>query len=97
MLRVQKNQCATCVYKEGSPVDPGPLEDAIRTKYGDFHSFRVCHSSENACCAGFWEKHKDHFQMGQLAQRLDMVEWVQDKESTRLSKEVAVMWKMRQK
>jgi hypothetical protein len=29
------------------------------------------------CCRGFWDRHKDEFPGGQLAQRLDCVEFVE--------------------
>jgi hypothetical protein len=41
-----------------------------------FRSYRVCHYSQTACCRGFWERHKDAFAAGQIAQRLGRVEEV---------------------
>ena len=46
---------------------------------GFFIAFRECHHAKprsGVCCRGFWEKHKDHFTAGQLAQRLDLVQFV---------------------
>jgi hypothetical protein len=41
-----------------------------------FKGWRVCHHSKDVCCRGFWNRHKDEFQAGQLAQRLGWVEFV---------------------
>jgi hypothetical protein len=45
---------------------------------GFFEGYRVCHYSNDAVCAGFWARHKDDFTGGQLAQRLGLVELVDD-------------------
>jgi hypothetical protein len=52
------------------------LEDAVRDPHMGFRGHRICHHSKDACCRGFWNAHKDEFQMGQIAQRLNMVEFV---------------------
>lgn len=77
-FRVQRNQCATCIYRPDSPLDLAQLEGAIADGYGGFKGFRICHHSEDACCRGFWDRHKDKFALGQVAQRLDMVTFVRD-------------------
>jgi hypothetical protein len=78
MFKVQKKMCATCIYRPDSPLDLKRLEDAVRDPSGfkGFRTYRICHHSENVCCRGFWEAHKDEFQLGQIAQRLGMVEFV---------------------
>ena len=79
-LRVQHAQCATCIYRKDSPLDLRTLEAAIADPHCDgfFVGHRVCHHSHDAVCAGFWRRHKDAFQLGQVAQRLRMVEFVND-------------------
>jgi hypothetical protein len=77
MFEVQKKQCATCIYRKDSPLNLKNLEDAIRDKYGGFNGFRVCHHSKNVCCRGFWNRHKDKFAAGQIAQRLGFVKFVE--------------------
>jgi hypothetical protein len=101
-LRVQKTACETCVYRPESPINPLELEESIREKVRGqeidfFTGFRICHLSKTACCAGFWVKNKDKFQMGQLAQRLNLVEFVQDNIPTRISKSVKRSWRKRDK
>ena len=79
-LRVQRKQCATCIYRKDSALDITKLEAQIadpRMK-GHFKGSRICHHSKTAVCNGFWKRHADHFDAGQLAQRLGLVELVND-------------------
>ena len=79
MFKVQRKQCSTCIYRSDSPLDLSKLEADISDKYGGFNGHRICHHSDNSnpvCCAGFWARHKDSFQLGQVAQRLKAVEFV---------------------
>lgn len=78
-FKVQKKLCETCIYRKDNPLDLGKLEDEIADGHGGFVTHRECHHSDDenpACCRGFWNKHKDNFPMGQVAQRLNMVEEV---------------------
>lgn len=77
-MRVQKTQCSTCIYRPDSPLDLKKLEADVADGYGGFKGHRICHHSDDACCAGFWARHKNEFQLGQIAQRLGMVEFVED-------------------
>jgi hypothetical protein len=43
---------------------------------GFFVGYRICHHSEDVCCRGFWNRHSEHFTLGQIAKRLGMVEFV---------------------
>lgn len=80
MFKVQKKQCKTCIYRKTSTLDIKNLEAQIADKFmeGYFKGHRVCHHSKDACCKGFWDRHKDHFTAGQLAQRLNFVEFVDE-------------------
>jgi hypothetical protein len=84
MFQVQAKQCKTCIYGpnwRGRPI--AELEDQVREKHRGatgFSGYRVCHSQKRSgkvCCRGFWNKHKNHFAMGQIAQRLGWVEFVE--------------------
>lgn len=77
-FKVQDRRCDTCIYRKDSPLDLAGLEAQIAdpNMAGFFTGHRVCHHSEDVCCRGFWDKHKDHFTLGQLAQRLNAVEFV---------------------
>jgi hypothetical protein len=78
-FKVMSNQCATCIYKKTSPLDIKKLEADITDRYGFFNGYRECHHAKRGscvCCRGFWNRHKDKFQAGQLAQRLNCMEFV---------------------
>lgn len=80
MLRVQRHQCASCIYRSDSPLDLQRLENDIADPRmaGHFKGYRICHHSGSAVCRGFWTRHKDDFDAGQIAQRLGIVELVDD-------------------
>jgi len=82
MLQVQKKQCDTCIFKQGLGWPIEALLDDVRdpNMEGHFRGYRICHSSKTACCAGFWARYKDNFDLGQVAQRLGFVEYVVHKE-----------------
>lgn len=77
MFSVQKKSCATCIYRKDSPLDLKKLEAEVSDDHG-FKSYRICHHSDSACCRGFWNRHKNKFQLGQVAQRLGLVKFVTD-------------------
>lgn len=78
MFKVQRKPCATCIYRSDSVLDLGKLEAEIADPHmkGFFSGYRICHHSDDACCRGFWSRHKNKFAMGQIAQRLGLVEFV---------------------
>lgn len=80
-FEVQSEMCASCIYRPDSPLDIKALEAQIADPRMDgfFSGYRACHHASNkraVCCRGFWNRHKDHFQVGQLAQRLGFVSFV---------------------
>lgn len=79
-IRVQSALCETCIYRPSSPLNLERLEAEILDPRmaGHFRSFRACHHADDAtvCCRGFWNRHKDHFDIGQVAQRLGAVAFV---------------------
>jgi hypothetical protein len=83
-MRVQKKQCKTCIFRSDvwPPERLAELLDQIRDPKMDgfFDGYRLCHHSNDAVCAGFWARHKDDFALGQIAQRLAFVEFVEDTE-----------------
>lgn len=75
-FKVQAKSCATCIYRKNSSLNIKQLEARVADKYGGFNGHRICHHSDDACCRGFWNRHKHKFAMGQIAQRLGMVRFV---------------------
>jgi hypothetical protein len=80
MLNVQAKQCATCIFRKDSPLDLKQLLAQIADPCceGFFKGHRICHHSKDAVCRGFWNRHKNDFTLGQLAQRFKLVEFVTD-------------------
>jgi len=79
MLKVQRRQCATCIYRPDSSLNLADLEQQIADPRmrGHFRGFRACHHAKrDVCCRGFWNRHRDHFDAGQIAQRLKLVAFV---------------------
>lgn len=77
MFLVQRRMCKTCIYRPDTSLDLSQLEADVSDGHGGFRTYRQCHHSETACCRGFWDIHKDRFQLGQIAQRLNFVEFVE--------------------
>lgn len=77
-FKVQKKMCSTCIYRPDSTLDLKVLEAQVADKYGGFKGHRICHHSDGACCQGFWNRHKDEFAAGQIAQRLGLVVFVEE-------------------
>ena len=79
MFRVRLTQCSTCIYRKDSPLDLKRLEAQVADPRmeGFFRGHRACHKhrGKSVCCRGFWNRHKDRFTAGQLAQRLRWVEF----------------------
>lgn len=86
MFEIQKRMCATCIYRSDSLLDLATLEAEIADPHvrGHFKSFRVCHHSDTACCRGFWDRHRDDFDLGQIVQRLRLVREVDHDNSKEL-------------
>jgi hypothetical protein len=81
-LRVQRVPCDTCIFRKESPLDLKALLDAVRDfsvpGFLYFKGHRICHHSTDAVCSTFWTKFRDKFTLGQIAQRLGVVEYVDD-------------------
>lgn len=75
MLEVIKRACDTCIYRKDSGFDTRELEAQVADPHmdGQFAGYRICHHHESAVCRGFWNRHKDKFAVGQIAQRLGAV------------------------
>lgn len=82
MFQVQKYQCLSCIYRPNSGLDIAKLQAQIADPRmaGFFVSYRECHHAQRGsgvCCRGFWQRHRNNFTAGQMAQRLGYVEFVE--------------------
>lgn len=78
MFKVNAKACSTCIYRKDSPLNLKELENQVRDPHVGFKSHRICHHTKDTCCRGFWNKHKNEFPAGQIAQRLGLVEYVKE-------------------
>ena len=81
--------CDTCIYRHDSPLDLERLEDDVRDKHMGFQGYRECHHAprgSGVCCRGFWNAHKDEFTLGQIAQRLGVVEYIDESDAQRIKR-----------
>lgn len=78
IIKVQSRACSTCIYRKDCTLDLSKLEADVADEFmpGYFKGHRVCHHSKDVCCRGFWNRHKNKFALGQIAQRLGLVEFV---------------------
>jgi hypothetical protein len=81
-FKVQAQRCNTCIYRKDLSWNLTTIEDEVRDQHiaAHFKTFRECHHAKQGsgvCCRGFWDHHKDHFDLGQIAQRLGLVEFVE--------------------
>lgn len=74
-FEIIKRACDTCIYRKDSGFDVRELESQVADSHidGMFNGYRICHHHERAVCRGFWNRHKDKFAVGQIAQRLGAV------------------------
>jgi hypothetical protein len=80
-LEVQDRMCESCIYRPDTDFDIPDLERQIADPKmpGFFLKYRACHHASDrraVCCRGFWDRHRNHFTLGQLAQRLGLVTFV---------------------
>lgn len=77
-FKVQRQRCETCIYRKDSALNLAALEAQVRDPHMGFKGYRACHHARagDVCCRGFWDHHRDEFALGQIAQRLNVVEFV---------------------
>lgn len=79
-FKVQSQPCSTCIYSKNTPVrrSIAALERELgKDSIGNFLGWRTCHHSDDVCCRGFWNRHKNHFNLGRIIQRLGGPEFVE--------------------
>lgn len=82
-FQVMARRCSTCIYRKDLHWDLTKLENQVRDPHMGFNGYRICHHQKRRgkiCCRGFWDHHKNEFPLGQIAQRLNMVTYVEPTE-----------------
>ena len=75
MFRVKTQQCNQCLFSDNKIVNDARKEEVLRTTLKK-DSFFVCHKTDDVCCKGYWDSHKNDFTVGQIAQRLNLIKEV---------------------
>ena len=81
-FKVRKHRCKTCIFGSRVNWNLEELLDMIRDPENpeSFTSYRVCHDDQDnvpeRCCRGFWDKHRNDFLLGRVAQIAGVVKEV---------------------
>lgn len=85
-MKVQKEKCNQCLFTKNMVVKNNARRTEIIKGALAKDTFFVCHKSSIAkdghgdvCCRGFWDKFKNDFNLGRIAQRLNFVNEVEVK------------------
>jgi hypothetical protein len=86
MFLVQKHKCDQCLFTDNKIVSDIRKSEIILDCRGR-DTYFVCHKdsvitgrkTQKLCCRGYWDLYKNEFNMGRIAQRLDMVEEIEVK------------------
>jgi len=76
-FKVKKKMCDQCLYTQNKIVSDERKEsllDGIEAKGGHFICHKASIAGEDTCCKGFYDN--NDFQLKQVAQRLNVVEFV---------------------
>ena len=81
-MKVRKTKCDQCLFSNNRIVSAKRATDVIKSCIKK-DTFFVCHKTQTEdapdqmCCRGFWDQFKNHFNLGRIAQRLKMVEFIE--------------------
>ena len=73
-FQVRRERCASCIYNKSTPLDLAKLERQAL----DQDTYRICHHTKDAVCRGFWNRHKNHFNLGRIMQRIGGVRFTDE-------------------
>lgn len=78
MFKVQKTHCDQCLFTPQRIVTRARAREIVadclaKDTFFNCHKTQLEGSDEQVCCAGYWAKYKDQFNMGRIAQRLGAV------------------------
>ncbi len=80
-MKIQKTKCNQCLFSKNRIVDAKRAAEVIRDALGKDTYFN-CHKAKikgaDVCCRGFWDAHKDNFNLGRIAQRLNVIKEVKN-------------------
>ena len=87
-MKVYKTQCKNCLLSPDSIVSPARRKEIIK-KCTTEQTFFVCHKSsiqgnEDVCCKTFYDRLGYYSQMIRIAQRLGVIQDIEQEESEKL-------------
>lgn len=81
-MKVRKAQCDQCLFSDKKIVSAKRATDVVKGCLKK-DTYFICHKTQtedapgDMCCRGFWDRFKDNFNLGRIAQRLKMVEFIE--------------------
>lgn len=83
-MNIQKAKCDQCLFTKNMVVKNNTRRTEIIKSALNNDTYFICHKSSIAsngdvCCRGFWDKFKNDFNLGRIAQRLNFVNEVEVK------------------
>ena len=87
-MKVYKDQCKNCLLSPDAIVSPAGRKEILNTCKRE-QTFFVCHKSsiqgdEDVCCKAFFDTMGQYSQMIRIAERLGMIEYIEQEDSERL-------------
>lgn len=82
-LKVYKEYCKNCLFSKDAIVSPERRKDIVQHCTKNQTHF-ICHKSDDVVCNTFYEKLGGVSQMVRIAERLDMIEFVEQAEHEKL-------------
>lgn len=81
-MEVRKTKCDQCLFTDNRIVSQKRAGDVVkdclkRDTYFICHKTQTEDAPQDMCCRGFWDQHKNNFNLGRIAQRLQAVRFVE--------------------
>lgn len=81
-MKVQSKPCNQCLFTKNRIVSKERATSIVKDSLKK-DTFFVCHKSSiegdghgEVCCKTYWDRYKNQFNLGRIAQRLDVVKFV---------------------
>lgn len=80
-MKVQKTKCNQCLFTKNRIVTSKRKAEIIKDclnsdTYFCCHKTKIKGIKSDVCCRGFWDTHKSNFNLGRIAQGLNVVKEV---------------------
>jgi hypothetical protein len=89
MFKVFKESCRNCLLTKDRIVSPKRAKDLIENCKGK-QTYFICHKSDNVCCHNYYKELGEYSQLARIAERLNMVEFVEQTDKSRLLSHIEI-------